>query len=585
MSGRRTVDVTVRGRNDASPAFRHAAGDAESFGARVGKLLNPLALLKGAIAGLGIAALGRFFRDSVQSASEASAAWGRVESAVTNAGLSFNLVRGDLDKLFASIQQTTRFSDDAAADAFARLVSISNDYAGSVRNLAVVTDLAAAKKMDLKTAADLVGKAMIGETAMLKRHGIVIAEGSDAIAEISRRFQGFADRDAKTMEGQLSRVANSWDDVKEAVGRAILGFDGASSSTGLLVSNLNGLATWIDTNRSGIYELAEGAKNLATWLLKITGIGAVAKVAAEGYDRLFTAIAMLAGYDQNGPEDAGSGQYYKDLGRIQARRRREQTDAIRRQQQEARRQAEQARAREEAKKAAPARQREMDQTARDLERLGDKNAWFDDDYLRGQVGQMGERPSLIPRVSDEVIRSIDTATTKITQMDVAAAAVRDTVLEMSESVIGSFAMAWSDATISIVQGSEKAGSAIGKAIRRGVGTGLVASGQSWLLEAGAIAVKGLYNPVDWWRAGRLALYGTTAIALGGAMAGGGGGGGGLSAGSMQQQQRDVQEGRGEGTIIIQGGLLDMSDPRQADALTDAINELGERRVVIKGGSR
>jgi len=40
--------------------------------------------------------------------------------------------------------------------------------------------------------------------------------------------------------------------------------------------------------------------------------------------------------------------------------------------------------------------------------------------------------------------------------------------------------------------------------------------------------------------------------------------------------------QGESTIVINGGLLDMSDPRQASALSNALSELSGRRVTVTG---
>lgn len=64
-----------------------------------------------------------------------------------------------------------------------------------------------------------------------------------------------------------------------------------------------------------------------------------------------------------------------------------------------------------------------------------------------------------------------------------------------------------------------------------------------------------------------------------ASASGGGGGGGASGRAGKGLEGAAQS---EATIIIQGGLLDMSDPKQADALADAIGQLSGRRVTIKG---
>lgn len=44
----------------------------------------------------------------------------------------------------------------------------------------------------------------------------------------------------------------------------------------------------------------------------------------------------------------------------------------------------------------------------------------------------------------------------------------------------------------------------------------------------------------------------------------------------------VADNRGEATIIIQGGLLDMSDPRQADSFRRALSQLSGRNVIVQG---
>ncbi len=80
------------------------------------------------------------------------------------------------------------------------------------------------------------------------------------------------------------------------------------------------------------------------------------------------------------------------------------------------------------------------------------------------------------------------------------------------------------------------------------------------------------------------IMGTVAgIAASGASGGGGGFGG---AGSFAGEFAGVAAGPG-GTIVIQGGILDMSDPRQADALANAISDLmGLRRgsiTIVQGG--
>lgn len=266
----RPVDVTIRGKNETKPAFDAAEKTAESFAGRMkNTLVRPFELFKGFVALQAIRVVGDFAKASVESAASAAAAWGRVESAVTNLGINFGGVRGELDHLFTAIQKTTRYSDDDAATAFANLLTISQNYAGSVSALSVVTNLAAAKQMDLRTASDLVGRAMIGDTSTLKRYGIVVQAGTDAVEAMRTQLRGFAERDAKTLQGQLAQIANAWDNVKEAIGRALTGESSAPGMTAF-ADALNQLGAWIDDNQANVHDFATELGHIVAFLVKLT---------------------------------------------------------------------------------------------------------------------------------------------------------------------------------------------------------------------------------------------------------------------------------------------------------------------------
>lgn len=64
-----------------------------------------------------------------------------------------------------------------------------------------------------------------------------------------------------------------------------------------------------------------------------------------------------------------------------------------------------------------------------------------------------------------------------------------------------------------------------------------------------------------------------------------GGGGGAAGGSMGSYADTIGAGRGgDGgpvTLVIEGGILDMSDPRQEQALAEALQRLSGRRVIVE----
>ncbi len=61
-------------------------------------------------------------------------------------------------------------------------------------------------------------------------------------------------------------------------------------------------------------------------------------------------------------------------------------------------------------------------------------------------------------------------------------------------------------------------------------------------------------------------------------------GGGTVAASAGAAAAPSAPSAGAGTIIVQGGLLDMSDPRQADAFAKAVTDLTGRRVIVMGSA-
>lgn len=593
--GKRDVDVTLKGKDQTGPALNSAGAGVTSFGKRVTDLLNPVNLLKGGLAALSVGGFGALAKKAVESANESEAAWSRVESAVGNAGLTFGRFRGELDDVFASIQQTTRYSDDQAADAFATLMSITQDYTGSLKNLSLATNIAAAKKIDLATAAELVGKAAIGETGALKKQGIVIKEGADAIAELGKRFNGFAERDAATMQGQLLQVANAWDNVLESMGRALLGMTGAQSTTSGLSGKLNELSKWIDENRTSLNEVGQ---SLAYIVEQFTSLVNMPIMAAQGFGEVggvlghayYAATNWMRSKESKvdlHAEDAGDSDYYKALGQIRARRERAKRLELEAQKQRL----------DDAKAQAQWEKDSKEGLAQQDKRFGRLQGDLAGE-AKPKVGLTHGTPGADPTLRDATLADahasagaiaevIDTA-----QIDKATQSVfslRDAIDSVATGSLRAMADTWEEAVVSIVSGSDKAGAAIGKAIRKGVGAGMMAEGRQNLLSSAAIAIKGLFNPVDWGRAAKLFGIGTAQITTGALfMGGGGGGGGGYSGGGgvgssgFSSQQREVA-GKGDMTLVIEGGVLDMSDPRQERAFVDALESVTGRRVIVLGG--
>ena len=78
------------------------------------------------------------------------------------------------------MQATTTYSDEQLAGALQRMMTFGLSYDQAMKALGATIDFAAAKQMDLESAATLVGKAVDGNTAIMKRYGVDITVAKDA---------------------------------------------------------------------------------------------------------------------------------------------------------------------------------------------------------------------------------------------------------------------------------------------------------------------------------------------------------------------------------------------------------------------
>lgn len=144
----------------------------------------------------------------------------RLTTTLNNVGVAYSEVRAELEANIATIQKKTSYGDEAQRDALNDLITITGDYQSSLDLLRISMDMATAKQMDLSSAAMLVGRAVIGDTTLLKRYGIVVAEGASAtevLATMTARFGGAAEAAANP----LTQLKNIWGDFSQDIGNQI----------------------------------------------------------------------------------------------------------------------------------------------------------------------------------------------------------------------------------------------------------------------------------------------------------------------------------------------------------------------------
>lgn len=248
--------------------------------------LRRAALKLGAVlvATFGVRALGRWGADAIRVAAEAEAIWNDLAQAVNNTGLEFEDVRGEIEATARAMQDVTKIGDEEFAQVLTELITTTNDYERSLQNVGVVADLAAAKKMDLRTAAQLVGRAMMGQTSTLTRYGIIVQEGADAVEVLRHQFRGFAENEAKTFQGRLAQLNNEWADFKQAVGEALLAAGDGTSVLQTLIETVKVMTEWVNESKDTFTGLGTVIKSLGKPLLTLV----------ELYARLTQGASMLA---------------------------------------------------------------------------------------------------------------------------------------------------------------------------------------------------------------------------------------------------------------------------------------------------
>lgn len=194
----------------------------------------------------------QFGKESVRVATEARGIWNRLAGQLDVAGVAFSDVQGEIEDTSRALQDITTVGDEDFAAILTELVGTTLDYAASMAEVETVANLAAAKQIELKTAAQLVGRAMVGQTGTLSRYGIIVAEGADAMEVLRAQFAGMAANETRSLEGRTKQLGNEYSDLKQAIGDAMIEAGGGTSVLDTLIGTVKGLTTWINENRGAI---------------------------------------------------------------------------------------------------------------------------------------------------------------------------------------------------------------------------------------------------------------------------------------------------------------------------------------------
>ena len=205
----------------------------------ISKLRDSIAMWGLAINGAITAAKGlaSAINSVVAPAMEQEAAVNDLAAALKNTGTYSAQLVSTLKAQATAIQMVTKYGDDSVLMATRQMQVIgqlSADQLPAAQKAAV--GLAAAYKLDLNTAFEMVGKAAAGNTATLSRYGIVLGEGLDPQEKFNELLRLGADRfelakaETDNTSAALEQMVNLWGDLKEIIGGWILPLLGDVSS-------------------------------------------------------------------------------------------------------------------------------------------------------------------------------------------------------------------------------------------------------------------------------------------------------------------------------------------------------------------
>lgn len=219
----RKLEVVITGDSKGlERAYNRAGAATGRFGSKLGTLTK--AGMIGAAVG-GTALLAKGLQSSVSAAMEAEKAQAALEAQLKASGISYQESAGSIDKTVQSLSRMAGIDDEDLTSAFTRLVRSTGDVKKAQEQMGLVADIARAKQMDVGAAAEIVGKALSGNTGILKRYGVEIEKGmtvTEALGVAQRAFAGQAEAYGKTTAGAQDKVRVSLENVQEAIGAKVL---------------------------------------------------------------------------------------------------------------------------------------------------------------------------------------------------------------------------------------------------------------------------------------------------------------------------------------------------------------------------
>lgn len=244
-----TRDLLVKIKGDTSDFEKSIGGvtkSSDGAGLSFAKLTAAVAAGEAIfnIAKVGVEKLAGFLGDTIKSANASENAMAQLNTVLKSTGGAAGIATNDLTNQAAALQKLTTFSDEAIMSAQSLLLTFTGVKGGVFKEaIPVILDMSQALGQDLKSSTIQLGKALndpIQGINALRRVGVSFTQQQRdqieqmvntnrtveaqrlILKELRTEFGGSAEAAGKTFAGSMERLKNQIDDVKEAIGGAMV---------------------------------------------------------------------------------------------------------------------------------------------------------------------------------------------------------------------------------------------------------------------------------------------------------------------------------------------------------------------------
>jgi hypothetical protein len=270
-AGEIEVKLTLK-QGDFQKMLGQSQKEVQSFGDKTASFIKDHALvITGALTTIAI-----FAKKAIDAYAEQEAATNKLAQAMANQGVFSQQAIDHLTDMAAALQETTGATDESIISAQALMTTFGLQGAALDRATKATIDMSSAMGIDLNQAAQLVGKAFVGETGALSRYGIVVAEGTEkskkfeaVLAQVEKRFGGTAQAQMQTFSGQVKSMSNAFGELMEAIGKVLVGGGKTGGITGFITDAIKAMTWFVEALGTAKGALVSFASVVALYFLTL----------------------------------------------------------------------------------------------------------------------------------------------------------------------------------------------------------------------------------------------------------------------------------------------------------------------------